>query len=273
MDYLLSIIAGIIQGLTEFLPISSSGHLVLFHDIFGFHFPDELLFDVTLHLGTLLAVVLFFYHDIEKIIRGFFSSLVNWNLKNNYNQRMAWLVLIGTLPAALAGYFFEDFIVNNLRSPLIVALMFIIVGFLFFVFEKYSKRQKDIQMVTPLDSLVVGLAQILSLVPGVSRSGITIIAGLGRKMKREDAAKFSFLISAPIIFGAALKKILEINSVSEVNLIVLLLGVVSSAITGYLTIKYLIKYLSNHSLNIFAWYRLIIGCLTLIWFFFFMVGV
>ncbi|MEK7072029.1 MAG: undecaprenyl-diphosphate phosphatase [Patescibacteria group bacterium] len=151
--------------------------------------------------------------------------------------------------------------------------MFIVVGFLFFIFEKYSKSQKDLQMASPKDSLIIGLAQILALIPGVSRSGITIIAGMGRKMKREEAAKFSFLISAPIIFGAAMKKILEIKSFDQTNFIILLLGVLSSAITGYLVIKYLIKYLSNHSLNIFAWYRLIIGCLTLIWFFLFTFGV
>ena len=144
MDYLLSIIAGLIQGLTEFLPISSSGHLLLFHDVFGFDFSDELLFDVMLHLGTFVAVVIFFRHDLEKIIRGFLSSLVNWNLPNNYNQRVAWLVVIGTIPAALAGYFFEDFISTTLRSPLVVGVMFIAVGLLFFVFERIAKKQKDL---------------------------------------------------------------------------------------------------------------------------------
>ena len=268
MNYLLSIIAGILQGLTEFLPISSSGHLLLFHDVLGFDFSDELLFDVMLHLGTLVAVVVFFYHDLEKIIRGFLSSLVNWNLRNNYNQRVAWLVVAGTMPAALAGYFFEDFISTTLRSPLIVGIMFIVIGLLFFVFEHLAKKQKDIQMMSVPDSLIVGLAQILSLVPGVSRSGITIIAGLSRRLKREEAAKFSFLISAPIIFGAALKKILELPVLNGADFLMLVLGGLSAALTGYLTIKYLLKYLANHSLNIFAWYRLIIGSLTLIWFFF-----
>lgn len=265
MDYLLAILAGVVQGLTEFLPISSSGHLVLFHEIFGFTFPDELLFDVMLHLGTLGAVVLFFYRDLVKIIRGFLSSLANWNLKNNYNQRLAWLVLIGTVPAVLAGYFLEDFIVNTLRSPLVVASMLIAGGFLFFIFEKYAKQQKDLQMATNFDSLIIGLAQILSLIPGVSRSGITIIAGLGRKLKRAEAARFSFLISAPIVLGAALKTILEIENISQANLLMLFLGVLSSAVTGYFAIKYLLQYLDRHSLNVFAWYRLIIGCLTLIW--------
>ncbi|OGY43162.1 MAG: hypothetical protein A3B89_00720 [Candidatus Buchananbacteria bacterium RIFCSPHIGHO2_02_FULL_40_13] len=272
MNYLLSIMAGVIQGLTEFLPISSSGHLLLFHDIFGFDFSDELLFDVMLHLGTLISLVFFFHHDLAKIIRGFLSSLVNWNLANNYNQRLAWLSVVGTIPAALAGYFLEDFIATTLRSPLIVGIMFIVVGLLFFVFERLAKRQKDIQLMSLFDSLVIGLAQILSLVPGVSRSGITIIAGLGRRLKREEAAKFSFLISAPIIFGAALKKIFDITTLNGTDFFMLFLGSLSAAITGYLTIKYLLKYLAHHSLNIFAWYRLIIGSLILIWFFFFLAG-
>ena len=149
MDYLLSIMAGVIQGLTEFLPISSSGHLILFHDIFDFHLPDELLFDVTLHLGTLIAVVLFFYRDIEKIVRGFLSSLVNWNLKNNYNQRIAWLVIIGTLPAALAGYLFEDFITNSLRSPLVVGICLLWWDFYFLFLKNILNHRRIFKWLHP----------------------------------------------------------------------------------------------------------------------------
>ena len=269
MDYFLSILAGVIQGLTEFLPISSSGHLIIFHEIFKLDTPSDLLFDVVLHLGTLIALLVFFYHDIEKMIRGFLSSLTNWNLNNNYNQRLSWMIIIGTIPAALAGYFLEDIIETSFRSPVIVAIMLIVVGILFMVTEKYSKRQRDVQMMSKLDSFVIGLFQILALIPGTSRSGITIVAGMGRKLKREEAARFSFLLSIPIIAGAGLKKVLDIDVLLGGDLINLALGLLSSAITGYFVVKYLIKYLSNHSLNIFAWYRLIIGCLILIWFFLF----
>lgn len=269
MDYLLSILAGVLQGLTEFLPISSSGHLVLFHEIFALNLPSDLLFDVVLHLGTLLALLLFFYRDLEKIIRGFLSSLTNWNLKNNYNQRLAWMIVIGTIPAALAGYFFDDLIETTLRSPLVVAIMLIVVGILFMVAEKYSKSQKDIQMMSKFDSLVIGLAQVLALIPGTSRSGITIIAGMSRKLKREEAARFSFILSMPIIAGAGFKQLLGADFSVFVNPLILIVGGLSAAFTGYFVIKFLIKYLSNHSLNIFAWYRLIIGCLILIWFFLF----
>jgi undecaprenyl-diphosphatase len=269
MDYLLSILAGIVQGLTEFLPISSSGHLLLFHEFFNFDLPDEILYDVFLHLGTLAALVIFFCKDIEKIIRGFLSSLVNWNLKNNYNQRLAWLVVMATIPAALAGYFFEDFIDTNLRSPVVVAVMLIVVGILFLIVEKKTAGQKDIKEMSKLDSILIGLAQVLALIPGTSRSGITIIAGLGRKIKREQAARFSFLMSMPIILGAGVKKLLSVGRTDNMDITILLLGGISAAVTGYFAVKYLIKYLTNHSLNIFAWYRLIIGCLILIWAFLF----
>ena len=264
MDYLLSILAGIIQGLAEFLPISSSGHLVIFHEIFKFDFVNDLAFDVALHLGTFLALVLFFYRDLEKIIRGFFSSLTNWNLSNNYNQRLAWLIILGTIPAVIAGYFGEDLIERYFRSPISVALMLIAVGLLFFVFEKKALKTGDLQTLSKTDSVIIGLAQALALIPGVSRSGITIIAGLGRKLKREEAARFSFLLSIPVVFGAGVKEVFNFGGLGLNDLVIVILGGLSATIVGYLAIKYLLKYLANHSLNIFAWYRLTIGCLILI---------
>ncbi|MBI5765930.1 undecaprenyl-diphosphate phosphatase, partial [Candidatus Falkowbacteria bacterium] len=210
MEYLLSILAGIIQGVAEFLPISSSGHLVLFHDIFGFNLPNNLLFDVILHWGTLIALVLFFYKDIWQIIRGFLASLTNWNLANDFNQRLAWLLVIGTIPAVIIGYFFEKFIVANFRSAISVAVILIIGAILFWIFEKYSRKQRDIGSINKWDSLIIGGAQAVALIPGVSRSGITIIAGLGRQLKRDEAARFSFLLSAPVIFGAGMKKVFAV---------------------------------------------------------------
>jgi undecaprenyl-diphosphatase len=265
MNYFLSILAGIIQGLTEFLPVSSSGHLVIFHQLFNFDLADNVLFDVVLHLGTLVALLLVFYKDIEKIIRGFVSSL-----SNNYNQHLAWLVIIGTIPAALVGFFFESIIATYFRSIYVVAGALIIVAILFFIFEKYSKRQKDVSQMSKVDALVVGLAQILAFIPGASRSGITIIASMGRGLKRAEAARFSFIMAMPIIFGAGLKKVFGINHTADINIILLLLGFVSSLVSGYLVIRFLLNFFNNHSLNIFAWYRLIIGFLILIWWAFFL---
>ena len=269
MQYLLAIFAGLIQGITEFLPISSSGHLLILHDIFQLDFFDDKFFDVALHLATLLAVVVFFRKDIEKIIRGFLSSLFNWNLANNFNQRLAWLVIIGTLPALFFGYWFDNFIAGYLSSPYTVAAALIIVGLLFFVAEKIAQKTKTIQELRPLDALLMGLAQAVALIPGVSRSGITIIAGLGRKLKREEAARFSFLLSAPVILGAGLKAAWEVGDWSVINWPVLILSFSAAAISGYLSIKFLIGFLSRYSLRVFAWYRLIIGGLILLWLFFF----
>lgn len=264
MDYLLSILAGALQGITEFLPISSSGHLILFHDILKFNLPDDLLFDVVLHWGTLVALLLFFYKEVWQLIKGFFSSLRHFNLANDPNQRLAWLIVLGTIPAAAMGYFWEDYF-GQLRSVGVVAVMLIFVAILFLLAEKYSQKIRNLDQSNWIDAILIGVAQGIALIPGVSRSGITIITGLARNMKRETAAKFSFLLSMPIVFAAGAKEMFNIGSISETNVIILLLGFISSAVTGYFVIKFLLKFLNNHSLKIFAYYRLVIGFLLLAW--------
>ncbi|MEI6288029.1 MAG: undecaprenyl-diphosphate phosphatase [bacterium] len=264
MDYFLAILAGGLQGVTEFLPISSSGHLILFHDLLHFNLPDDLFFDVILHLGTLVAIFVYFYQDIKKIFFGFFSSFFNWNLRNDYDQRLAWFVIIGTIPAAIAGLFLGKFIDGVFRSPVLVAVMFIIVGLLFFVVEKYSKHNnRENSSLNIKDVLFIGCAQAVALIPGTSRSGISIIAGLGRKLKREEAAKFSFLLSVPAIALAGVSKAVKISNWQESNFLILFLGFGTSAVVGYLAVKYLMKYLSHHSLNVFGWYRIIVGAVIL----------
>lgn len=265
MNYLLAVLAGLLQGVTEFLPISSSGHLIIFHDIFNFNLPDNLLFDVVLHLGTFLALLIFFFGYVEKIVRGLLSSLVNWNWQNNFNQRLAWLVTVGTIPGGLAGYFLENFIDTYLRSTLVVAIALITVAIMFWMAERGAARYREMPAMTWVDAIIIGLSQILALIPGVSRSGITIITGLARKLKRVEAAKFSFLLSLPIIGGAGIRKLSMVDDWSQADWLLLLVGLVASFVSGYLSVKYLLKYFSRYSLNIFAWYRLIIGCLILIW--------
>ena len=273
MSYFFAILAGAIQGITEFLPISSSGHLVIFHDMFNFNLPDNVLFDVVLHLGSLVAILLVFYKDIVKIIRGFFSSLVNFNLSNNFNQRLAWMVIIGTIPAGILGFTFDHFITNTLHNnsiaPLVVAFMLIGVAILFWVVEKYATQQKDLREMTKVDSFILGCAQALALIPGTSRSGITIITGLWRNLKRSEAARFSFLLSVPVILGAGLKSFLDVTDWFQIPIMILIIGFLSAAITGYFSIKFLMKFLGNHSLNVFAWYRLVMGLFILGWFFLF----
>lgn len=270
MSYFFAILAGAIQGITEFLPISSSGHLVTFHDMFNFNLPDNVLFDVVLHLGSLVAILLVFYKDILKIIRGFFSSLVNFNLSNNFNQRLAWMVIIGTIPAGILGFTFDHFITNTLHNnpiaPLVVSFMLIGVAILFWVAERYATQQKDLRELTKMDSFILGCAQAVALIPGTSRSGITIIAGLSRNLKRSEAARFSFLLSVPVILGAGLKSFMDVTDWHQVSLGILVIGFISAALTGYFAIKFLMKFLNNHSLNVFAWYRLVMGFLILGWF-------
>ncbi len=268
MNYFLAILAGLVQGLTEFLPISSSGHLVIFHEIFNFQLQNNLLFDVVLHLGTLGALVLFFYSDIVKLAQAFFTSLVKWNLKQDHEQRLAWLIIIGTVPAAILGYFFEDLITTYFHQTWLVGVMLIIIAIAMWLTEKYAESRREISQLNLYDSLIIGLAQAVALIPGTSRSGMTIIAGMGQKLKRQQAARFSFLLSIPIVLAAGVKQVLEINWTSQADLWLLALGFVSALVSGYLSIKFLLNYLTHHSLNIFVWYRLTIGCLILIWFFF-----
>ena len=266
MDIFYSILAGIIQGLTEFLPISSSGHLVIVHDFLKFDFIDNLAFDVVLHLGTLVALIVFFFADILKYLIAFFESLVAWNLKNNLNQRLAWYLFIATLPAAIVGYFLEDRIEMVFRSPFLVALMLIIFGVILYLADKFFFKLKTINELSLANSLTIGLFQAIALIPGVSRSGITIIAGLSQKLKRKDAARFSFLLAVPIIFGAGLKKTIDLisgSAISSADFLALILGFLSSAVTGYFCIKYFLKFLENHSLKIFAWYRIVLGLLII----------
>ncbi|MFA6525977.1 MAG: undecaprenyl-diphosphatase UppP [Candidatus Buchananbacteria bacterium] len=269
MDYLLAIVAGAVQGLTEFIPISSSAHLMILHDLLKFNLPDNLSFDAILHLGTFFALLAFFWREIWNLIKGFFSSLTNWNLKNDINQRLAWLVIVGSIPAGVIGFIFNDFIDRNFHEGktaiAIVAFMLVAVAILFWLVEKYAKQIKDMNMIGWKESLICGFAQAVALIPGTSRSGITIVAGMGLKLKREEAAKFSFLLSMPVIFGAGAKSLLKVQLNHEINSMVLALGFLSSLVFGYLAVKFFLKFVSSHTLSAFAWYRVILAAVLVSW--------
>lgn len=266
MEILYSIILGIIQGLTEFLPVSSSGHLVILHQIFDLNGIDDLAFDAALHLGTLVAIIIFFFNDIIRYIKAFLNSIVKWDLKNNLDQRLSWYILISMIPAGIVGFFWEDIIKNFFRSALLVAIVLIIVSFFFILAEWYSKRSQGFQSLTWLKALIIGLAQALALIPGVSRSGITIITGLSYHLKREAAARFSFLMSIPIVFAAGMKKVYDLSQQGLVfdQLILYIIGFLSAAIIGYFCIKYFLQFVKKYSLNIFAYYRIILGVIILL---------
>ncbi|MFH1226214.1 MAG: undecaprenyl-diphosphatase UppP [bacterium] len=270
-NYFLSAIFGLVQGLTEFWPISSSGHLLILHEILSasgrIDFIDSLSFDTALHLGTLLALLIFFFKDIKKYFLAFLSSFVKFDPRRNEDQRLAWLIAIATIPAGLAGLFLENIINTFLRSPWWVAGMLIGVAILFIIFEKFSKKWAEIKDLSWWQSIVIGVAQAIALIPGVSRSGITIITGMAFNLKREAAARFSFILSVPIVFGAGLKKVYDLGQagMSNEQSYIFLIGLAVSAIVGWFAVKYLLKFLTSHSLNYFAYYRIAIGLAIIGW--------
>ncbi len=266
MSYIYSAIFGFVQGITEFLPISSSGHLVILHEFISLPIKNEIIFDVIMHLATLFAVLWFFRQEIGQLLKSWFLSLGG---QKDDLSRIGWLIILGTIPAALAGWLFGDFIEVAFRSPLIVAIMLAIIGAFFIVFEKISSFQNDLEKLNWRQTLLIGLAQAVAFIPGTSRSGVTIIAGLGVGLKREVAVKFSFLLSIPIIAGAVIKKIPQalILGINGGELMILSIGFIFSFLTGFLAIKYFLRFSKNNSLHIFAYYRFILAAILLFYFF------
>ncbi len=252
-----AIFLGIVQGLTEFLPVSSSGHLLLGQYFLGL---DQerfgLSFDVAMHLGTLVAVVAFFWRDLVRMAFAFLRSLRRRDLSDP-DQRLAYLVLASTVPAALIGYFLEDFFETAVRSPWVVVFNLVLVGVLFIVGESVGRRTRRASKLTFREAVGIGLAQAAALVPGVSRSGATITLGLFLGLRREEAARFSFLMSVPIIAGAGTLQLWEVVARGMDSYDALLFGVgfVSSAVVGYLAIRFFIGFVADHSLRAFAYYR------------------
>ena len=259
-----AIVLAIVQGLTEFLPVSSTAHLVLFPWLLGWKDPG-LTFDVALHAGTLVAVLLYFWRywlDMLQVISGV-GQPKNPSLEEN--RRLFWFLVIATLPAGAAGWKFERAADEQLRSPIIIGVALIAVGLCMWAGERWGNRQRELGHVGFVDSLLVGVAQAFAVIPGVSRSGSTMTAGLFRGMTRETAARFSFLLSTPIIAGAVVKKGLEIRHEGlppEMRL-PFLLGVIVSGLVGYLVIAVLIRYLERRTFGIFVIYRLVLGVVVL----------
>lgn len=260
-----STIFGAAQGITEFLPISSSGHLIILHKFSNLD-VDNLIFDVALHLGSFFALLIFF----KKKIYSLFFCFLKTNKQQEdgkKNLRLFFFIFLATIPAGLIGFFFEDKIESYFRNIAVVSATLIIGGLLLFFADKYSKKQKDIYSLSAIEIFLIGIAQALALIPGVSRSAATIIAGLGLKLQRKAAAEFSFLLSIPIIFGAAVKKMLDLklNALSTSDKLVFIVGILTSFIVSYLVIKYFIKFLEKHSLVWLGWYRIVLGIIILLW--------
>lgn len=264
-DYISAAIFGLVQGVTEFLPISSSGHLVVLHKFIDLPINNEIAFDVFLHLATLFAVLLFFRKDIFLLIKSWFSGIKS---EKSDLSRLSWCLILGTIPAVVVGLLFGGYIEKKLHSPTVVSVMLIVVGVLFIVFEKIGKQNADLDKMNFKKALLIGSAQALALVPGTSRSGITIIAGLYTGLKREAAIKFSFLLSILVIAGASIKEIPEIISFNcGINeMFILITAFIFSFFSGVLTIKYFLRFSRNHSLSTFAFYRFILAVIILLFF-------
>jgi len=266
-----ALIMGIIQGLGEFLPISSTAHLILFPWAIGWDDPllNSLDFDVALHLGTLIAVVLYFWKDWAALISAFFSSIKNRRISTPW-ERLIWLLIIATIPGAVLGFLFEHQVETVFRDPLLIAVALSVVAVLMMMAEKSASRRRglDIEKVGLGSAIIIGFAQAVALFPGVSRSGATITAGLWAGYKREAAARFSFLMSTPIIAGACLLKVHHlINGFRGGQGGVLSVGIIASAISGFLAIAFLLEYLKKHSLNVFAYYRFLLAFVVLVVYF------
>ena len=258
MDIFQAIALAVLQGLTEFLPISSSAHLILLPVISGWE-DQGLAFDVAVHVGTLTAVVAFYRKDLIQIMTAWIASLIGKGVTDD--SKLAWYVVLGTLPVGLVGLVgisLPDTIKDALRSSLVIAAATIVFGLLLWIAEKRAKEQRS--TITLLDAVIVGLCQAIALIPGTSRSGITITAGLMTGLRREHAARFSFLLSIPVIALAGMLHIIELYKSSEpVMWDMIAVGSAVSAVVAYLTIGWFLKLLDKVGMMPFVFYRLILG--------------
>ena len=265
-----AIVLGIVQGLTEFLPISSSGHLLLVPWLFNWHFLLEnpalnKTFDVALHLGTFVAVVAYFWREIVRLIGAWVRSITRRSLAEP-EGRLAWLIIVSTIPAALVGVLFEDFITERLGKPWMIGVAMILFAGVMYLIDHIAKLDRDMDDLSWFDALLIGVAQALALFPGVSRSGITMMTGLVLRLDRESAARYSFLMSIPVIGGAAAFKGLEIarDGLPPNTATPFLAGMAAAALSGLAAIWFVLAYLKRHNFNLFVVYRIVVGAGVLI---------
>lgn len=264
------IILGIVQGIAEFLPISSSAHLIIFREIFNVckNMPEsvEMVFDIALHFGTLLAIITYFFKDFLKMV---LNGIFNYKEKKG---KLFWYLVIATIPAAVCGFLFEDLIENSIRGNLIViGISLIIMGVILYITDKIGSSKKSINDITLKDSIIIGIAQVGALIPGFSRSGSTISMSRFLGIDRKSSAKFSFFLSVPVVAGAVFLKVIKSENISVIssNLNIFIIGIIASFITGLLCIDFLLKYLNKHDFKIFMIYRILMALVIFIYLIFF----
>jgi undecaprenyl-diphosphatase len=272
-----AVILGIIQGLTEFIPVSSSAHLIIVPWLFRWSDPG-LAFDVALHLGTLTALLWFFRSDWVRLIRAGIASIIERKIGHDNNRRLAWLLVIGTIPGGIVGWLAESkieelFHQNNtahtLEAMIAMAIIIALLGAALFAAERIARHLRALNQISLKDAIIIGLSQALAIFPGVSRSGSTITAGLFLGFQRETAARFSFLLSTPIILSAGVKSIFDVRSelaagtMAQSDLLIYAIGFVTAALSGYLCIKFLLRFLQKNSTDIFVYYRWLLAILII----------
>lgn len=249
------IILGITQGLTEFLPISSSAHLLIIPYLFGWG-ESSLAFDVALHAGTLAATLVYFFSTWRSLV---VKGLIE---RQSKEVKLIWLLIIATIPAALIGYFGESVISDVLRDPVIASVMMIVFGLVLWLADRMATLRHDLDQITWKESLVIGLAQALALIPGVSRSGITITAGLTQGLKREEATRFSFLLLAPITFGAVITQLPAVLAAPDKSSFAI--GILTSFVAGMAAIHIMLSFVKKYGFKPYIWYRVIMGIIFLL---------
>ncbi len=266
MGILQSIILGIVQGVCEFLPISSSAHLILIPYLFNFNLEmsnsAKLAFDVALHVGTLISVLAIFWKDWLNLFKGAFNKV--FKKKDSFENKMFWYLVLATIPGALVGFLFEDIVENVIRgNVLIIALVLAVVGVLIYLGDKWAskhyKKETSFEQMSLKQTFLIGLSQALAVIPGFSRSGTTILTGRLLGVSRDAVAKFTFLLSTPIIFGAAIVHITDLVITKEV-----IIGIITSALVGIVCIRFLLSYIKKHDFSIFAVYRVLLALAVIV---------
>jgi undecaprenyl-diphosphatase len=268
MTLLQAFILGIVQGLTEFLPISSSAHLVITPFILGWKFPDEqiLPFDVLVQLGTLAAVIVYFWPDLWKIIQAFVQGILKGKPFADFYSRLGWLLILATIPAGIFGLLIKKLIDQAFQSVLATGLLLFVTAALLLIAERVGKRQRKLEQLTWVDALWMGVAQALSVFPGISRSGTTMAGGLARNLDRVAAARFSFLMSIPVMLAAGALEVKDVIQTPGLISLVpqILVGFLAAAVVGYISIRWLLQFVTTHSLRAFSVYCAALGTLVVI---------
>ena len=264
-----ALVMGLVQGLTEFIPVSSSGHLVLVPWLFGWKDPfiDSVAFTVILHMGTLLALLVYFWRDWMTLIPAGLAAVRDRSLNNDPNRKMALMLVVATIPAVLVGPIFESKFEELVREPARIALMLCVGAAILWLADRWGSKERDMESLTFRESLIIGVAQVVALVPGISRSGVSISAGLFLGLTRESAARFSFLMATPVIGGAGVweaRKFLthEAGPSPEMNVIVI--GFLTALVSGFLAIRFMLAFLRRQPVTAFVVYRVIAAIAVLL---------